>query len=480
MTAAEAARLGDDIGHTSAWDGMLAGIAIGLLVGAAIAFTVVTGGTGAILLGAVFTLGMGASGGLLGMAIGQRNEGNIKGKIGSGSPDVITVSQAQARVFLDFIICDDHGSAERIASGSSTVLVNGEMAARRNDYAECSGKLHTDQETVLIGGEAALDPRLTIRPEISENVVLGLTILAWAGGIAGGLLMVPVIGAVAATVSFAGGIVGGIFGGRLGRWVGSNWGEETAFWGEIIGGFAGGMLGGFSGARAGITAQSRLPRTTLAAMRGRTPAQIKARQEVAYDHFAAPRPGRDGTIGRMSNSEIASKMQGIDFEHPVRVYTTTRPMVKQQAQNAGQTWSGNFVSDHGVEPGQVGVGPHGAHVKTGEVLPKQISDVEVPAGTTIMESRAGPINDIWSTDMAQWTQGGRQQYYVHDKSGLNVVEGSTRPSTPRHGPPQAPSTTPNPPMPTGVTRPPKWAYTNPAGLAGSNPGGVPGDDGGDP
>jgi len=478
MTAAEAARLGDDIGHTSALGGLFAGMAVGLLVGLALVGTIATGGTLALLLGATFVAGMSATGGLLGMAVGQRNEGNVKGRIGSGSPDVCTVGRKQARVFLDFIDCDRHG-AEKIATGSSTVFVNGDMAARRSDQSECSGKLHADQETVLIGGETALDPRLTIRPEIPEWAVTTLTVVAWAGGIAGGLLMVPVIGAIGAGVSFAGGLLGGLVGGRAGRWVGSHWGEDGAFWGELIGGFGGGMFGGGAGARLGIAAQSRLPTSTLAAMRGRTPAQIKARQEVAYDHFAAPRVDRHGATRTMSQSDIASKMQGIDFNHPVRTYTTTRPMVKQQAQNAGQTWSGNYVSDHGVTPDQVGVGAYGASVKEGFVRPKQISDVEVPANTTIMESTAGPINDTWSIPMAQWTRGGAKQYYVHDNRGLNVVDGSTYMSTPRHGPPYHGSTKPNPPTPTGVG-PPRKAYGNPTGVGGGNPGGLAADDGDGP
>ena len=141
MTAAEAARIGDDIGHTSAMAGLLAGIAAGLVVGLLIVGTIATGGLLGVALGAVFVAGMGATGGLIGMAIGQRNEGNVKGKIGSGSPDVFTVSRNQARARVDFVACDSH-SVKYIATGSSTVFVNREMAARRPQRIRASYAHH--------------------------------------------------------------------------------------------------------------------------------------------------------------------------------------------------------------------------------------------------------------------------------------------------------------------------------------------------
>lgn len=515
MTAAEAARMGDDIGHTSAMSGLLWGIAAGLVIGAALVFTVATGGLGGVILGGLFVAGMGATGGLVGMAIGQRNEGNVKGKIGSGSPNVITVGAQQARVFLDFIDCLEDGT-ELIATGSSTVFVNGEMAARRNDQAECSGLLHTDQETVLIGGETAVHPELTLRPEVPEWLVTTLTVVAWVGGAAGGLLMVPIIGAVAATVSFAAGIVGGLVGGRVGRWIGSNWGEDGAFWGELIGGFTGGLLAGAGGARMGVATQSRLPPQTLAAMRGRTPAQIKARQDVLYRHLRRPVTreirrsneitarsygnSRDGFRDHrpMSASDALSKVRGSDLTKPVRIRTTQRDEYFQQFRNQGRDDIGNWQAKHGITPDEVGLGEYGGP----DALPKEVITVRVRKGTEVIESTAAPIKDTWSVTRPdgsfapQRAPGGGQQTYVHYKDGNVTAVGPAdgppgtpppRPHQPKGPPPefQPPPPKPDPNAPPKPYQRPTSGLPQGAGtpvVSGVNPitggGGAP--SGGDP
>lgn len=482
MTAAEAARIGDDIGHTSALGGLLAGIAAGLVVGLLIVGTIATGGLLGVALGAVFVAGMGATGGLIGMAIGQRNEGNVKGKIGSGSPDVFTVSRNQARARVDFVACDSH-SVKYIATGSSTVFVNREMAARRNDQTECDAKLHTDQETVLIGGETALAPGMSISPEVPEWVVDTLTVVAWAGGIAGGLLMIPVIGVVGATLSFAGGMVGGHYGGRIGRWIGSHWGESGAFYGELIGGFGGGMLGGAAGARGGFRMQQR----SLAAKPGNSPAQVAARREVLYRELTRPTVGRDGKVYTPSRADAASKVQGSDLNQPVRVRTLDRDTQYQQFRNQGQEGVGNWQAKAGSSPDELGLGEYGYNRGAGELQPKEVVTVTVPKGTRVVESTAAPITDTWSASAgrggptaSQYAPGGGQQTYAHNNSGVKVVDGTAGPTTPKAPPPEL-----GPPPPAGATpkpvpppAPPPVAGVNPVTAGGGDPGG--GASGGDP
>jgi len=439
MSAAEAARIGDDIGHTSAVTGLLAGIAAGLVVGALIVGSIVTGGALAVALGAVFVAGMGATGGLLGMAIGQRNEGSVAGKIGSGSPDVFTVGRNQARARVDFVDCDDHG-AKYIATGSSTVFVNREQAARRGDRTERDAKLHADQETVLFGGETALAPGMSITGEVPEWVVSALTVVAWAGGIAGGLLMIPIVGMVGAGLSFAGGYVGGLYGGKVGRWIGSQWGEDGAFWGELIGGATGGMLGGGAGAKAGIRIR---PETTyrLAAAPGSSRAQMAARREVLWRELRSPVNGK-----RMSRRDAASKVAGSDLEQPVLVRTLDRDTQYQQFRNQGRDdYIGNWQAKAGTELDEVGVGPYGYNRGAGELQPKEVITVTVPKGTRVVESTASPIGDFWSASTkrdgptaVQHTRGGGRQTYVHDNSGVHMTPGAPppRPVTPNTPPPK--------------------------------------------
>lgn len=477
MSAAEAARLGDDIGHTSAMKGLLVGLVAGLAVGLLIVGSIATGGALAVALGAVFVAGMSATGGLIGMAIGQRNDGNIAGKIGSGSPNVLTVGRQQARAGVDFVECDHHGT-KYIATGSSTVFVNCELAARRGDQTERDAKLHTDQETVLFGGETALAPGMNVTGEVPEWLVDTLTVVAWAGGIAGGLLMIPVIGVVGAALSFAGGYVGGIYGGKVGRWIGSHWGEEAAFWGELIGGATGGMLGGGAGAKTGIRIR---PQTTyrLAAQPGSSRAQIAARREVLWREMRRPVNGQ-----RMSRRDAASKVAGSDLRQPVRVRTLERDTQYQQYRNQGRDdYVGNWQAEAGTQLDEVGVGPWGYNRGAGELQPKEVITVTVPKGTRVVESTAAPIGDSWSAwtggkkpqTAVQQTRGGGIQTYAHDNSGVHVTPGT--------GPPRP--VVPNTPRPT-LGKPPRTIIgpRQGGGLylgTGVNPvggmGGVPSGDG---
>src|ERR1700753_1932282 len=108
MSALEAARMGDKIGHTSAWAGLIAGALIGLAIGAAILFTVVTGGAGAVLIAAAIAGGiaLGAGGALAGMHVGQMFSGSSCGAISTGSPNTIIEGNQAARAAIDLI---DHG-----------------------------------------------------------------------------------------------------------------------------------------------------------------------------------------------------------------------------------------------------------------------------------------------------------------------------------------------------------------------------------
>ena len=74
---------------------------------------------------------------------------HVGGPIITGSFNVITGGQPQARI-TDLCICV--GPPDMIALGSSTVLVNGLMAARVGDLTAHGGTIVGMCPTVIVGG----------------------------------------------------------------------------------------------------------------------------------------------------------------------------------------------------------------------------------------------------------------------------------------------------------------------------------------
>jgi uncharacterized Zn-binding protein involved in type VI secretion len=231
MTAA--AREGDSIEHSSA----LAGLLIGLAVGAAAAALIV--GTGG--LAAVAMVGAGAAAGAgIGQLIGSlsfcRNEA---GQIESGSPNVFFNGKPAARAHLDHVDCDQHGDDEVLAEGSDSVYINGQPAARVDDRTECDGKISAGSANVFIGGGTKQTD--TISPEVPawlEWTVAGVG-LASAVVLTGGLL-IPALAS-------AGGVAGGV----AGTWVGGKLYGEGSDEQKVLG-FTGALFGGALGAKGGF------------------------------------------------------------------------------------------------------------------------------------------------------------------------------------------------------------------------------------
>jgi len=251
MSALEAARLGDQIGHTDAMSWLLKGIVVGFVATGALLFlagaTVATGGAAAVVVGSL--IAGAAGGGLAGMSIGATSDLSPKGPILSGSPDTFLGAgmKPAARAVLDKVDCDDH-SEKRVAQGSETVFVNGVAASRRTDGTECSGKIMEGQLDVFFGGPVGT--YLDMEPEVPGWLVTTLTIAMWTGAAiatGGAVAMVGwAAGLSGAGLSIVGGLVGGKIGGAIGRSIN---GERGAAIGEVIGGFGGSILGGVGAGR---------------------------------------------------------------------------------------------------------------------------------------------------------------------------------------------------------------------------------------
>lgn len=193
----EAARIGDDIGHS----GALAGMIVGTLVGGAIAALsgiaagalMVAGigasclGIGVLIIGASLAVGFPAgevaTGVRDGIAEGMAANMTKKGVVTTGSPDVFINGKPAAIATDSMVDCDDDGS-QQMAEGSSRVYINGLPAARIGDRTTCDARVMTGSGNVRMGGEP--EQTLPITPEVPEALykISDLTMLF--AGLAGG------------------------------------------------------------------------------------------------------------------------------------------------------------------------------------------------------------------------------------------------------------------------------------------------------
>ncbi|AUX49055.1 uncharacterized protein SOCE26_106000 [Sorangium cellulosum] len=320
MSALEAARLGDEIGHTSAWAGLIAGACVGLAIGGAILFSVVTGGAGAVLIGAAVAggVGLGAAGALAGAEIGKMFEGSPCGTIATGSPDTFIEGHAAARAELDAL---EHGG-KRVAQGSATVFVNGEHLGRKTEKAECGGVIGQGAVYTFIGGDT-----LTLVPVEDEIPSWLITTLQWTALIAGGAALVLTgigAGVVVAGLGLVGSLAGGFIGKHVGEAVGGLWGERAARVGEILGEFGGSLLGGIGAVKLGERLGWVGAPTAEAPPGGKAPPSPEevARARAWTDEQMATGPAADPAANAKLEARIAEnraayeRVQRGELEHP--------------------------------------------------------------------------------------------------------------------------------------------------------------------
>ncbi|MFL6465337.1 MAG: PAAR domain-containing protein, partial [Bryobacteraceae bacterium] len=258
MSALEAARIGDEIGHTSA----LAGLIVGALAAAAVAVAVVaivgTGGMAAVAVGAGIAAAA-AGGGLGGAYIGELIPTSPTGAIFTGSFNVFIGSPVlgAARASIDMAACSGvivPHATPLIAQGSSNVFINNMMAARRTDKLVCGAAIAKGCPDVFIGGGTANVPGLTIDEDVPHWLKTTLVVVALVGGViaTGGAILAfgagPAIGGLVG--GYLGGKLLGAVGGELGNKIGGYFGNAQLGEriGEVTGGFIGGLLGGMAGA----------------------------------------------------------------------------------------------------------------------------------------------------------------------------------------------------------------------------------------
>lgn len=446
MSALEAARLGDQIGHTSAMKGLIAGLVIGFIVTAvvlvAVGATVATGGAAAVVIGAL--IAGTAGGGLAGMKIGATFDSDPKGPINTGSPNTFlgTGRKPAARATLDTVLCADH-TLKLIAQGSTDVFINNAPSARRSDATVCSAKIREGQPDVFFGGPTGT--YLEMEAEVPGWLVTTLEWAALLGAVVatGGAILT--VGFGAALLGLGGGLLGGWAGGKLGGAIGGIFGERGRVIGEVAGGFLGSMVGGALGAKTGGALEARLPASTLARLPGATPAHVQARMTVARDFYNKSPDFNTGGVPQ--TGRIESHMSGIDFSRPVSVQTIRQPTTFSQYQTPGGR-TGNYIAASNTPANRLGIGPDA--VAGGSVVPKVVQRYEVPAGTQVLRSTASAKNDTWSSGASQPAPGGGRQMMIGESSRMTPL-----------GTPQAA----NP----GLLQPGRPFANAPAGPAGQMP-----------
>lgn len=226
-----AARVGDPIAHTEAKNDMIVGALVGLAVGVVlVAAVVATGGAALAVVAAVGGAAMATSaGGLGGKYIGEASMGPECGKLVTGSANVFINGRPATMTALSTAACEQHSGTPPLASGSSTVRINGRLAGRQSEITACSAVVIAQcSPNVMIGGASARDPDVTVSPEIPDWAVTGLEVL----GVAGAVMALPyaiATSGVAATIGMGvRGFVGAAVATKGARMLGEHLGMSEA------------------------------------------------------------------------------------------------------------------------------------------------------------------------------------------------------------------------------------------------------------
>lgn len=209
----EAARLHDDIKHTSALAGFLAGALLGCLV--IIAAAVMLSGCGLVVGLVLGLLVMPAATktawGLaeLGKSIGSMFS-SVEGKLAEASKNVRINSLGAVRVELSTAACSKHAPQPQVAEGSGSVFINSKAAARVDDKLTCGAAIATGSTNVAIGGGQVR--YLKVQDEVSQEwydrVGTAFTVAEFVGGLAGAIKQGLTAGSRCA-MKFAAGFVAG-------------------------------------------------------------------------------------------------------------------------------------------------------------------------------------------------------------------------------------------------------------------------------
>lgn len=399
-----AARLGDPLQHSNEMWGLLTGLAVGLVIGAAI---VATGGAAAVVLVAT-AAGAVATGAGVGEMLGslQLAGGTITGKIATGSPDVAINGMLAARAFAsagDSVQCDGvpplylppSHQGKRIAQGSASVAINGQPAARVADKIECGAQIQSGSTNVLIeGGQVT---KLEIATEVPGWLNNGIMLLGLGSA-------VILVGPVLALAGLGGGLAGGFVASGIG---GSIFGEGSD--GQKIMGFIGGFIGGALAVHgAGGVAKS---------LGDRVGGDWGKFIEGGFKKVYAPEPPAAPTGPPTPTEQITdfvdNKSKGLDFTPPERAATADLPAAKEPAFFSGKSEDGTGMGTVAQKSGYLTVNESEGGIAAGAL------DDATAAKGVVWDARRG----IWVAASEQYAEGVGQQYGTIDPATQDPLSG---------------------------------------------------------
>lgn len=232
-----AARVGDEISHTSAFQGLVVGAVAGAVAGALIGVAVIaTAGTAVVAIGAAACTGA-SLGGVIGELIGAERQ-TPAGAILTGASSVMIGGSPAARAVADVMGCSEHASAP-IAQGSATVIIEGFPAARAGDRGICGAIISGGCGAVIIGG-GETSTYLEVRSEVPWQAEATLLLLGLIGP--GGLMRLAGMGWAAISARLAAGMVTGYAGSMGGQWLGGELFGQGSM-GQKLSALGGGFLG---------------------------------------------------------------------------------------------------------------------------------------------------------------------------------------------------------------------------------------------
>jgi len=247
-----AARLNDSIGHSPTMSWLTTGLCIGAAIGVCAVLTVGTGGlAGAAIIGGLAAGGAGIGEFLSTLSWAPKEK---SGFLFIFPPlNVLINGKFSARAHIDVAICSIH-SQQIIATGSASVYINGQPAARIDDKLVCGGVIVEGSKNVIIGG--GTEQTDIIKP---EDLVPG-----WVHWSIFGVGTASVIVLAGPVVAFSA-IIVGMAGGEAASWIGGKFvdKESDAYKWMVFGGsFVGFMLGAKGGSIL-VNKIIPVPQTTL-------------------------------------------------------------------------------------------------------------------------------------------------------------------------------------------------------------------------
>ncbi len=126
-----------------------------------------------------------------------------------------------------------------------------------------------------------------------------------------------------------------------------------------------------------------------------------------------------------TRDQIPDHMEGIDMTRPLEVVEVPEGKILQQWQVEGN-WQGNYYSEIGLSPDELGINPKGTSFVDGEISLKKAKHYKLTKSMKMLKSIAKKINDNRSVAGEDYlASGGGVQYFGVQKEFMEEVSNET-------------------------------------------------------